>query len=98
MDYNKTNMNIDHPNNTVTNVIDVYSKCINVMTDQIDKYKNNEYMLQRIYSHIVLYLPTTLGNEFQNHEKRVNRTNYLINEQQTFIQVFLFFWLRLACF
>jgi hypothetical protein len=89
MDYNKTNMNIDQPNNTTTNVIDVYSKCINVMTDQIDKYKNNEYMLQRIYSHIVLYLPTTLGNEFQNHEKRVNRTNYLINEQQTFIQVFL---------
>jgi hypothetical protein len=72
-----------------TNVIDVYSKCINVLTDQIDKYKNNEYMLQRIYSHIVLSLPTSLSTEFQNHEKRVNRTNYLINEQQTFIQVFL---------
>jgi hypothetical protein len=83
---NKTNT---CSNNPVTNVIDIYSKCINVLTDQIDKYKNNEYMLQRIYNHTVLYLPNTLVNEFQNHEKRVSRTNYLINEQHTFIQVFL---------
>lgn len=76
-------------NYSIINMIDIYSKCINVLNDQIDKYKTNEYMLQRIHTHIAQYLPTTLGNEFQNHEKRISRTNYLINEQHTFIQVFL---------
>ena len=55
----------------------------------IDKYKNNEYMTQRIYNHIVTYLPNTLESEFKNHEKRVTRNNYLTNEQNIFIQVFL---------
>jgi hypothetical protein len=46
-------------------------------------------MSQRLYNHIVNYLPNTLDNEMKNHEKRVTRYNFLNNEQQLFIQVFL---------
>lgn len=64
-------------------------KCINIVKDLIENYKGNEYMLQRIHNHIVNYLPNTLENEFKNYEKRVNRNNYLTNEQHVFIQIFL---------
>ena len=64
-------------------------KCVETIKSLIDKYKDNEYMTQRIYNHIVNYLPNTLDNEDKNHEKRVIRNNFLTNEQQIFIQVFL---------
>jgi hypothetical protein len=53
------------------------------------KYEGNEYMIQRIYNHVVNYLPNTLENEYQNFEKRQKRNTYLTNEQQLFIQLFL---------
>jgi hypothetical protein len=52
-------------------------------------YKDNEYMLQRIYCHIAHNLPNTLENEAKNYEKRLNLTSYLSEEQQIFMQVFL---------
>ena len=61
-------------------------KCSETFKKMLDKYKDNEYMTQRIYNHIVNYLPTTLENEFKNHEKRINRTNFLTNEQNIFSQ------------
>ena len=64
-------------------------KCADTLKELFDKYKDNEYMTQRIYNHIVNYLPNTLENEMKLHEKRVIRNNYLTNEQQIFIQVFL---------
>jgi hypothetical protein len=64
-------------------------KCSDTIKTLLDKYKDNEYMIQRLHNHIVNYLPNTLENEDKNHEKRLNRTNYLTNEQQIFIQVFL---------
>ena len=64
-------------------------KCHEILKNLLDKYKDNEYMEQRIYNHVVNYLPNTLENELKNHEKRVNRNNYLTNEQQVFIQIFL---------
>jgi hypothetical protein len=64
-------------------------KCAETINSLIEKYKNNEYMTQRIYTHIVNYLPNTLDNEDKNHEKRIIRNNFLTNEQQIFIQVFL---------
>jgi len=61
--------------------------------DSVDKffqiYKDNDYMLQRIYNHIVLNLPNTLENEAKNYEKRINLNSYLSEEQQIFMQVFL---------
>ena len=67
----------------------IQSKCSETINALIEKYKDDEYMTQRVYNHIVNYLPNTLENEYKNHEKRVNRNNYLTNEQQIFIQVFL---------
>lgn len=67
----------------------IQQKCSETIKDLIEKYKDDEYMTQRVYNHIVNYLPHTLENEYKNHEKRVNRNNFLTNEQQIFIQVFL---------
>jgi hypothetical protein len=64
------------------------SKCSQILKQLINKYKDNEYMTQRIYNHII-NLPNTLENEFKNYEKRLNRNTYLMNEQNIFIQVFL---------
>jgi len=72
-----------------TTLISVEGKCTETIKTLIEKYKDDEYMTNRIYNHIVNYLPNTLDNEIKNHEKRVNRNNYLTNEQQIFIQVFL---------
>jgi hypothetical protein len=67
----------------------LYTNCSNTILELINKYKNNEYMLQRINNHIINYLPNTLDNELKNYEKRLSRNNYLTSEQQIFIQVFL---------
>ena len=68
---------------------DTELKCSDTLKEILIKYKDNDYMTQRIYNHIVIYLPNTLDNEFKNYEKRVSRNNYLTNEQNVFIQVFL---------
>jgi hypothetical protein len=67
----------------------IENNCKETITSLIEKYNGNDYMLQRIYNHIVTYLPNTLDNELKNYEKRVNRNTYLTNEQQLFIQIFL---------
>jgi hypothetical protein len=69
--------------------LDLHTKCINTLSELLNKYENSEYMLQRINNHIVNYLPNTLDIELKNYEKRVNRNTFLTNEQQIFIQVFL---------
>lgn len=67
----------------------IIAKCVETLNGLFNKYKDNDYMLQRINSHIINYLPNTLDNENKNYERRINRNNYLTNEQQIFIQVFL---------
>lgn len=67
----------------------IEQECSETVKYLLEKYKDNDYMIQRIYNHVVTYLPNTLENEMKNHEKRVSRNNYLTNEQQIFIQVFL---------
>jgi hypothetical protein len=61
--------------------------------ESVDKffqiYKDNDYMMQRIYNHIVINMPNTLENEAKNYEKRINLNSYLSEEQQIFMQVFL---------
>jgi hypothetical protein len=64
-------------------------KFMETLKELVDKYKESEYMTQRIHNHIINYLPNILENEMKNYEKRVNRNNFLTNEQNTFIQVFL---------
>jgi hypothetical protein len=50
--------------------------CSETLKGLLIKYKDDEYMTQRIYNHIVNYLPNTLDNEMKNHEKRIIRNNY----------------------
>lgn len=65
------------------------SDCLSTVEKLYERYKDNEYMLQRIYNHVHVYLPSTLENEAKNHEKRRNLNSYLSEEQQIFMQVFL---------
>jgi hypothetical protein len=71
------------------NLDDLKTNCFNTITELFEKYKDHEYMLQRINTHIVNYLPNSLSNECKQHEDRLIRNNFLTNEQQVFIQVFL---------
>ena len=66
-----------------------HNDCLSTVEKLYERYKDNEYMLQRIYNHVHVYLPNTLENESKNHEKRQNLNSYLSEEQQIFIQVFL---------
>ena len=63
--------------------------CMSTIDKLYEKYKDNEYMLQRIYNHVHVYLPNTLDNESKTREKRQNLNVYLSEEQQIFMQVFL---------
>lgn len=63
--------------------------CFSSVDKLYEMYKDNDYMLQRIYNHVVLHLPNTLETESKNHEKRINLNTSLSEEQQIFIQVFL---------
>jgi hypothetical protein len=63
--------------------------CLSTVEKLYERYKDNEYMLQRIYNHVHVYLPNTLVNEAKNHERRQNLNSYLSEEQQIFMQVFL---------
>jgi hypothetical protein len=67
----------------------IIDKCKDSISILYEKYKDNDYMLQRLHNHVVNYLPNTLDYELKNHEKRIDRNNFLTNVQQTFIQVFL---------
>jgi hypothetical protein len=73
----------------MTDNISAELKCSDTLKQLLIKYKDNDYMTQRIYNHVVNYLPNTLDHELKNYEKRVSRNNYLTNEQNIFIQVFL---------
>jgi hypothetical protein len=65
------------------------STYIDTVKDLFVKYYTNPYMRQRLCFHLTNILPSTLESEYKNHEKRLERTAFLTNEQQTFIQVFL---------
>lgn len=77
-------------------------QCQKIIASLFEKYEDNEYMMQRLVSHITTILPNTLETESANYEKRLCRQNFLSNEQQSFIQVFLnknrYFYMNNNCF
>ncbi len=86
------NMNIESTNEINTNNIEhIKEKSFNTIKNLFEKYTNinNDYILQRLDYHINISLSNTLDNELKNYEKRIDRANMLLNEQQVFIQVFL---------
>lgn len=64
------------------------NECTDIIDTMFQKYKDNEYVLNRIYTHIH-NLPNTLETELFNYEKKQNLNAHLSEEQQIFIQVFL---------
>ena len=73
----------------MSSITDIKDKCFNSITELIEKYKDDEYMIQRLYTRVVNYLPNDLDYEYKKHEKNVNRNTYLTNEKDMFIQIFL---------
>jgi len=59
-----------------------------LITSLYTKYSQNEYMLQRLHSHITKNLSPMLELEDKAHERKITRNEFLTNEQQLFIQVF----------
>jgi hypothetical protein len=41
-------------------ILQVETKCIEIIKELLDKYKESEYMTQRIHNHVINYLPNTL--------------------------------------
>lgn len=54
-----------------------------------EKYKEEEYMMQRLHSYLFLHLPSSLENEYLHYKKKQNLNTFLSEEQKIFIQVFL---------
>lgn len=65
------------------------AECLEAVQQYYAKYADNDYMLNRIHSHVVGNLPNVLESENKNHERRQNLAMYLTEEQQIFMQVFL---------
>ena len=55
----------------------------------LETYKGNTYMTQRLHYHLSHLLPSTLEQEYKNHQMRILRTDQLTIEKKQFIQVFL---------
>ena len=54
----------EYTNTTTTpNIEELQAKCFTTIAELFEKYKDHEYMLQRINTHIVNYLPNSLSNE-----------------------------------
>jgi hypothetical protein len=73
----------------IKDIKDIKDNCVVSITELIEKYKDDEYMLQRLHTRVVNYLQNDLDYEYKKREKNVNRTNYLTNEKEMFIQIFL---------
>lgn len=65
------------------------AECVTAIAHYFEHYQDNAYMKDRIHKHIVHNLSNLLSNECKNHERRENLVNYLREEQQIFMQVFL---------
>lgn len=71
------------------NSIEYNPKTYTSLIDElINKYKYNDYMMNRVEYHINS-LSSILENEEKSHEDRLTRNNFLTSEQNLFIQLFL---------
>ena len=62
---------------------------IEKLSDLYKKYELNEYMLNRLNTHLLTILPNALELEYENYKDRATRTLSLQTMQETFIKVFL---------
>ena len=67
---------------TVESCIQKSSETINSI---YDKYKNDDWMLSKIYSYINNQLPNVIENIKTTHVQRIARMEELTSEQDTFV-------------
>jgi len=64
-------------------------KCFENLSAVIEKYKENDYILNRINTHINVFFSSTIDNEWKHFQERTERHNMLTIEQKNFIEIFL---------
>ena len=68
---------------------EIQDKCFSAIHELCEKYKDDQYMLQRLNTRVVNYLSNELAYDNKRHERNQNRNTYLTTEKDVFIQVFL---------
>ena len=84
-----THENIEEDYIQVTELDNIKKECCLNVNDILNKYSTNLYMTQRVCYYITKKMPHTLELEEKNYEKKIIRNDFLTNEQQMFIQLFL---------
>jgi hypothetical protein len=64
-------------------------KLVQLLETLENKYKDNEYMLSRLYTHIETLLPSTLEAEYKIQQQREERKRDLTSKRNHFIERFL---------
>jgi len=88
MNINNNTLVINNNNTNNVNATNNISQYAHIITQLLNKYSSNKYILERIDYHINS-LPNTLEIEFKNYNNRQDRNITLLNEQTIFIQIFL---------
>ena len=73
----------------ITELDKIKKECHHHIIDILNKYSTNDYMINRVFYHLTKKIPHTLELEEKNYEKKIIRNDFLTNEQQMFIQLFL---------
>jgi hypothetical protein len=68
---------------------EIKEKCFTTIQELCEKYKDDQYMLQRLNTRVVNYLSNELVYDNKRHERTQNRNTFLTTEKDVFIQVFL---------
>lgn len=68
---------------------EIKEKCFTIIQELCEKYKDDQYMLQRLNTRVVNYLSNELVYDNKRHERNQNRNTFLTTEKDVFIQVFL---------
>ena len=68
---------------------EIQEKCYTTIQELCEKYKDDEYMLQRLNTRVINYLSNELAYDNKRHERNQNRNTFLTTEKDVFIQVFL---------
>jgi hypothetical protein len=64
-------------------------ECLNTIKELYEKYKNDNYLLQRLKTRVLNYLPNELQTDSKKHERNQNRVMYLTAEKNVFVELFL---------
>jgi hypothetical protein len=67
---------------------EIQEKCYTTIQELCEKYKDDEYMLQRLNTRVINYLSNELAYDNKRHERNQNRNTFLTTEKDVFIQWF----------